>query len=1132
MKRRIFSLILCVALLAAIFPTAVLAAPDGDYTLVLYEGGLYKNTVAPGNRITNSAISCEVDRDGGYIYTFTDLHWSTSAPCALLIEDDAATVRLAGTNVLQSGSSSENTYGLKAYSDLKIVGSGSLDVTAGDSTGTTGSSYGIFIGAFCTVTVAEATVTATSGVAVNGWGAFLNYSDLILESGTMNLTGKGSDSSTGMNIDSLYVNGGTLNAVVGEGKHTYGILAADAMEINGGTVNAVGGEYGLYNPNSGLLMTGGSLTLSGTTLATNQTISTWMADYAMVSAGDSASSARELTDWVGEGDDSTAYKYLNIECTTDSIGSLDDLRSYTVALYQGKGYACKGLEEKGIPQNLLTQLGITCSEAGGEYIYTFQTVEFDSYEAIAVKFADSSATLRLVGKSTIDNGYTENGDTYVIYAEGDLTISGGGTLEANCATSCDDESAAIYVEGDLTIESGEIHATAGDSNGGAMGIASMGTLTVNGGKVYAFGGYGEVTSMGICAERKLIITDGQVYAQTNSSPLGTAVLAYNVEITGGSLEADATMSRDSYALVWGGGNGYSSITGGTVTLRAFTAVSARMLDGSFTVKSLGTVASGGKSAMQVTAGPHPDGAGAKPLSDWKGDCSDKIDDYLYMVLSPKSGTATPPASDEIDYTLIFSEEMIYKDNGHDMVELSSDELKTLGISIRVDGENQYTYIFTYVEFTTTADTALLFVRSVATVQLRGNNTVTALGNGTDSTCGIRTDSGDLLLTGDGSLTVTAGAAISGSSYGIQVRGTLTVSGAQIKAIGGKASGSSCGVSYSTGLTLEGGSLTAISDQAALSDGLNSYAGKANIMGGKLVAMGCPDVENSNGISTYGSVTVTGGVVILQGTRYAIAPYVGLTTLDKSGVNQVQTILGSADYAGAGAAELSGWKGDGSDETFPYKYLKLECAHVHQGVAHSGSPADCSTETDGEKDYYLCDCGEKFYDQACTQPVEKDADLVIPWSHTGGEANCSAKAKCTACGKEYGQPDQTNHTKIDFQYEVGEKGTHTKRYACCGAVVSTDPCTYGEEDACTLCGQKKEGADTPVKPPQTGTTDDPADPTDPDSDPDKDATDADGGDGEGSPLWLILVIAGAVLLAAGGVLCVSLLKKKKPSAPQE
>ncbi len=75
-------------------------------------------------------------------------------------------------------------------------------------------------------------------------------------------------------------------------------------------------------------------------------------------------------------------------------------------------------------------------------------------------------------------------------------------------------------------------------------------------------------------------------------------------------------------------------------------------------------------------------------------------------------------------------------------------------------------------------------------------------------------------------------------------------------------------------------------------------------------------------------------------------------------------------------------------------------HTHgNGTLHNGTPADCTTEVSGEKDYYLCACGQKFYDAACTQPVENAEDLVIPWAHSYTPAHDNSRhwLACSSCG---------------------------------------------------------------------------------------------------------------------------------------
>ncbi len=126
------------------------------------------------------------------------------------------------------------------------------------------------------------------------------------------------------------------------------------------------------------------------------------------------------------------------------------------------------------------------------------------------------------------------------------------------------------------------------------------------------------------------------------------------------------------------------------------------------------------------------------------------------------------------------------------------------------------------------------------------------------------------------------------------------------------------------------------------------------------------------------------------------------------------------------------------------------AHTHgNGTLHRGTPADCATETNGEKGYYICSCGQKFYDADCTQPVTDDADLVIPWAHTGGEANCMNGKICSVCSKEYTAKNADDHAETAEWTQTAT--THKKAYTCCGVVVVEEEAHEWNDGVCSECG---------------------------------------------------------------------------------
>ncbi len=92
-----------------------------------------------------------------------------------------------------------------------------------------------------------------------------------------------------------------------------------------------------------------------------------------------------------------------------------------------------------------------------------------------------------------------------------------------------------------------------------------------------------------------------------------------------------------------------------------------------------------------------------------------------------------------------------------------------------------------------------------------------------------------------------------------------------------------------------------------------------------------------------------------------------------------------------------------------------------GVIHSGFAANCSTMTNGEKDYYVCSCGKKYYDATCLNPVLDDSDLVIEWKHTlthhnADPASCWENGtveywSCSKCNKNFGTSNEQDSTPL-------------------------------------------------------------------------------------------------------------------------
>ena len=104
----------------------------------------------------------------------------------------------------------------------------------------------------------------------------------------------------------------------------------------------------------------------------------------------------------------------------------------------------------------------------------------------------------------------------------------------------------------------------------------------------------------------------------------------------------------------------------------------------------------------------------------------------------------------------------------------------------------------------------------------------------------------------------------------------------------------------------------------------------------------------------------------------------------------------------------------------------------------------------------------------TRVCSRDASHTETESCSGGEATCTAKAKCSTCNAEYGETNPNNHAGTLGEWQ-SDGNNHWKEYSCCGAEadrgphdwdngqVTTQPtCTNAGEKTftCNECGRKK------------------------------------------------------------------------------
>lgn len=85
-----------------------------------------------------------------------------------------------------------------------------------------------------------------------------------------------------------------------------------------------------------------------------------------------------------------------------------------------------------------------------------------------------------------------------------------------------------------------------------------------------------------------------------------------------------------------------------------------------------------------------------------------------------------------------------------------------------------------------------------------------------------------------------------------------------------------------------------------------------------------------------------------------------------------------------------------------------------------------------------DSSSESSEQSSETPVssEETESSSVCTTHTGGTATCKTLATCDTCGAPYGELTATNHEDDTFIYANNEDGTHSKKNACCKAVVET------------------------------------------------------------------------------------------------
>ena len=175
-----------------------------------------------------------------------------------------------------------------------------------------------------------------------------------------------------------------------------------------------------------------------------------------------------------------------------------------------------------------------------------------------------------------------------------------------------------------------------------------------------------------------------------------------------------------------------------------------------------------------------------------------------------------------------------------------------------------------------------------------------------------------------------------------------------------------------------------------------------------------------------------------------------------------------------AGTLGEWQSDKNNH-----WKKYSCCRVNDEEGpHDWDKGKVTTQpactNAGEKTFTCNECGRKKTEQidatGHSWKSEWMTDATHHWhecangcnekgdyrQHSGGEATCTAQAKCSTCSAEYGEKNPTNHKGTEQWAKTAT--THEKKWSCCGAVSVAESAHNWADGVCRDCGYECLHAD--------------------------------------------------------------------------
>lgn len=592
---------------------------DGDLNIVL------EGTSTAGS----DKLDAGVNMDGDLTITGTGSLTTTG--------DDEAGIDVSGNLTVNGGTVIGNH-----TDDTGVDVHGNLTVNSGGTVrGTSSTQEGVH----------ASTLTVNGGsVAGSGLQGVCVENSITVESGTLTGTGTGEDSHFiyGIYVKStdgnFTVSGGSVTGK-GTGEDSHGIhINGGSMTVEGGTVTSSGEGYyssGIYiEDNGSLTVEDGEVTSTGN----GENCYGIYMDYLTITGGTVTARANGKNGYglyTYKDKAVTISKQAKVIVSSETPGNIINLLSSVTIMVDDIEYT---------PNNDTTELRVENGDVtestykpmkqlwiDGKNMSVDENGVVECGEGGTASYNAASNTLTLTD-AKITNGYEVSGKTYGIYANGDLNIE----LTGTSTVESDQLEASVYIDGDLTISgTGSLEAKGGN----AAGIRVYRNLTVNSGSVTGSSSEGE----GIDVSDDLIVNSGGIVSGTSSTYVGICCES-SIIVNGGTVFGTGTDGIVSFECITVNGGTVSGTGTGTGTGWGVDTYGLTMTGGTVTGKGENAAIVGfgydiveASEIINLPAGYLPEGyeLQAVVVESYDG-CSD-----AYAVIAP---SGAKPVYDENNYT--------------------------------------------------------------------------------------------------------------------------------------------------------------------------------------------------------------------------------------------------------------------------------------------------------------------------------------------------------------------------------------------------------------------------------------------------------------------------------------------------